>query len=238
MARTAEFGAGRTSKSEILEAEIPSLSAPPRRPPPRLLPPPPLAAHARAVPSSPRFSPMTSVRSRAKKTLYLSLFSLHAPKKVTATARVIQPRRNKGRRALKKRLLLSLPRRARHSLLLTPRAWIHRTYIYIGFPLPAKSLNETIFFSYEGGEGGRKREGSFRDRGSIFRKRSRVTSRGFEDGSRRRRRTWKTRNGATRVGGGWMAAVGQGKRSRAVFQRNNKETAVCLLYYIALREPA
>lgn len=35
-----------------------------------------------------------------------------------------------------------------------------------------------------------------------------------------------------------MAAVGQGKRSRAVFQRNNKETAVCLLYYIALREPA
>lgn len=170
MARTAEFGAGRTSKSEILEAEIPSLSAPPRRPPPRLLPPPPLAAHARAAPSSPRFSPMTSVRSRAKKTLYLSLFSLHAPKKVTATARVIQPRRNKGRRALKKRLLLSLPRRARHSLLLTPRAWIHRTYIYIGFPLPANSLNETIFFSYEGGEGGRKREGwgSFRDRGFDF----------------------------------------------------------------------
>lgn len=37
---------------------------------------------------------------------------------------------------------------------------------------------------------------------------------------------------------GGAAAVGLGKRWRAVFQRNNKETAVCLLYYIALREPA
>lgn len=104
MARTAEFGAGRTSKSEILEAEIPAPSLPcpfhrlgrslqPVTPCQQQQQPPPLyrwfflvVGRERAPPtltkvsSSLRFSPMTSVLLSALEQKRSLIFCMHRKK--------------------------------------------------------------------------------------------------------------------------------------------------------------